>query len=86
MNEIASQAAANQVVTFKVCGATSSQSCFPCGSDPQIPNSSRDPNFQNFANFNFREILSTFCRKFRQKFIKLLNNYIPQFIILGDES
>ena len=36
MNEIASQAAANQVVEFKVCGATSSQSCFPCGSDPQI--------------------------------------------------
>ena len=36
MNEIATRAAANQVVEFKVCGATSSQSCFPCGSDPQV--------------------------------------------------
>jgi hypothetical protein len=36
MNEIANAAAANQVVEFKVCGAASSQSCFPCGSDPQI--------------------------------------------------
>ena len=36
VNEINYQAAANQVVEFKVCGATSSQSCFPCGSDPQI--------------------------------------------------
>ena len=36
MNEVANQEAANQIVEFKVCGATSSQSCFPCGQDPQL--------------------------------------------------
>ena len=36
VSEVTSAVGANQIVEFKALGATSSQSCFPCGSDPQI--------------------------------------------------